>query len=370
MDIISLVLHNFLSFILIISIIVFIHEYGHYIVAKWHGVKIETFSIGMGKEVFGWTDRSGTRWKVSAFPIGGYVKMFGDENAASVPDAEKLSTMSETEKKQAFNFKPYSAKAMIVSAGPVANFLLAIVIFTFFFSMFGRAIFTTEISGVIEGTPAYAAGLQEGDKILSIDDEPMESFHDIQIYVTLHPTDSMRFTIKRGDETITKEITPEPYETKDSFGNPVSGTRLGIASAVSERKTYGFMEATLLAVEETYNISKGTLHVIWQMLTGARDTEELGGIIRIVKYSGQSTSNGILTVLWFMAVLSINLGLINLFPIPLLDGGHLALFTLEAARGRPLSESQQMIGFKVGLVVLIGLMVFATINDIRYMEFF
>lgn len=370
MDFISLILHHFLSFLLIISVIVFIHEYGHYIIAKWQGVKIEVFSIGMGKEVFGWTDRSGTRWKISAFPIGGYVKMFGDENAASVPDTEKLSKMSREDQIQAFNFKSYPAKAAIVIAGPVANFLLAIVIFTWFFFAYGKASFTTQIEEVIEGSPAHAAGLQKGDVVLSIDDEEMNEFQDIQVYVTLHPTNRMQFKIQRGETILEKSIMPEPYEKTDSFGNPMMGARLGISSALSGRQTFDVFESISLAVQETYRICAGTLHVIGQMIVGQRDTEELGGIIRIVKYSGQSTASGMLAMFWFMAVLSINLGLVNLFPIPLLDGGHLAQFTIEACRGAPLTETQQTIGFRVGVVVLIGLMIFATINDIRYMEFF
>jgi regulator of sigma E protease len=365
MDLLIAFLHNALSFIVVISVIVFIHEFGHYSIAKLSGVKIEVFSIGFGKELFGWNDKSGTRWKVSILPLGGYVKMYGDINVASAPDAKKMAELSDEEKKIAFHTKPLPVKAAIVAAGPLANFLLAILILSFFFSYYGKPFATPIANEIVKGSAAEEAGLLPGDEIIRIDGTVTISFSDVQRIVSTHPAQPLEFTIKRGDDTITKTITPRLSETKDAFDNPVKVGILGIASPKMTFEKHSIGSAIVQASRETYNISAATLSALGQMITGKRGTEELGGAIRIAHYSGQSTSRGIETTLTFIAILSINLGLLNFFPIPLLDGGHLLYYVIEAVTGKPLAERFQQYGFRIGMTFIIALFVLSTFNDIK-----
>ncbi len=362
--------HYLASFILIISVIVFIHEYGHFWVARRCGVKVESFSIGFGPEIWGWNDRHGTRWKFSVFPLGGYVKMFGDVGAASTPDEKKLKKMTAEEKRGAFHLKPLWAKAAVVSAGPIANFLLAIVILAFFFMYYGRPETTPEIGTVVEDSAAEAAGFQVGDIIMELDGKRIGRFEEIQRIVSLSPDIPLSFVIQRGETLIEGTITPTLSKSTDIFGNEVEIGLIGVASSTVNYKTLGPSAAIIAGVTETYSISVNTLKAVGQMITGTRSTDDLSGVLRIAKYSGQSTEKGIHTVLWFMAVLSINLGLINLFPIPMLDGGHLMYYAIEALSGRPLAERVQEYGFRIGFALLIALMIFATVNDLRHFNIF
>lgn len=365
MELLTAFLHNAASFIVIISVIVFIHEFGHYGIAKISGVKIDIFSIGFGREIFGWYDNSGTRWKISLLPLGGYVKMHGDVNAASAPDTARIAEFTDEEKKISFHCKPLAVKAAIVAAGPLANFLLAIVILSFFFSYYGKPFATPQASVIVQGSAADQAGLLPGDIILTIDNAPVESFSDIQRIVSIHPEQPLEFVIKRQDTELTKTITPRLTETKDAFGNPIKVGQLGIASPEMAYKKYALGSAILLATRETYIISAATLSAIGQMIVGKRGTEDLGGAIQIARYSGQSTTKGFQTVLGFIAMLSINLGLLNLFPIPMLDGGHLLYYTIEAARGKPMAEQFQQYGLRFGMAIIIALFILSTFNDIR-----
>jgi len=364
MELLTTFLHNALSFVVIISIIVFIHEFGHYAVAKLSGVKIEAFSIGFGTELFGWNDRSGTRWKVSALPLGGYVKMYGDLSAMSMPDEEKITHFTEAEKKIAFHTKPLAIKAAIVAAGPIANFILAIVILTFFFSFYGKPFATPEANVIVKGSAADEAGLLAGDKITAIDGNSVESFSDIQRIVSIHPGDALTFTIKRNDKELTKTITPRLSPSKDAFGNPIKVGQLGIASPKITYQKYSLIPAAGLAIRETYNISTTTLKALGQMITGKRGTEDLGGALRIAEYSGQSVHSGIEATLSFIALLSINLGLINFLPIPLLDGGHLFYYVIEVLTGKPLAERYQRYGFRLGMAIIATLFILSSFNDI------
>jgi regulator of sigma E protease len=364
MELLTAFLHNALSFIVIISVIVFIHEFGHYAVAKLSGVKIEVFSIGFGKEIIGWNDRSGTRWKVSMLPLGGYVKMYGDLNAMSAPDASKIADLTEDERKKAFHTKPLIIKAAIVAAGPIANFLLAVMILSFFFSYYGKPFATPEAKVIVKGSAADIAGLVPGDEITSIDKTAITSFSDIQRIVSTHPGEPLEFIIKRSGKELTKTITPRLSESKDAFGNPVKIGLLGIASPKMEYKHYSLGRAIILAAQETYSISATTLSALGQMITGKRGTEDLGGAIRIAQYSGQSTTQGMQATLFFIALLSINLGLLNFFPVPLLDGGHLLYYLIEAVTGKPMAERFQQYGFRIGMAMIIALFVLSTYNDI------
>lgn len=370
MEWLSLIAHNFLSFVVIISVIVFIHEFGHYWVAKRCGVKIDAFSIGFGPEIFGWKDKSGTRWKISAFPLGGYVKMFGDEGAASTPDNEKIRKLSAEEEKVAFHTQPLLAKSAIVSAGPIANFLLAILILTFFFAFYGRPETTPEVGDVQPESAAANIGLQTGDIITSLDGTNIARFEDIRTIASIHPEEEINITYLRDGKEINTSITPTLSESSDVFGNSIKIGLLGITSNQIIHKKLGWGESAVTAVHETWSISMRTLEALGQMITGRRSADELSGILRIADYSGKSVDQGLRTVFWFMAILSINLGLINLFPIPMLDGGHLMFYVIEAVSGRPLAERFQEAAFRVGFVLLILLMVFATFNDLKHFGVF
>lgn len=370
MEWISDFLHNFLSFVVIISVIVFVHEFGHYYVAKLCGVRVEAFSIGFGPEIYGWYDKDKTRWKISAFPLGGYVKMFGDMSEASTPDKAKIAKMSKKDRRYAFHLKSLKQKSAVVAAGPIANFLLAIVILTLFFFYYGRPETLPEVGEILEGSSAEQAGFKSGDVVVSLDGQKIERFEQIQRIISLNPGLPIPYSLQRGGEIINGTVTPTIVETTDIFGNTIKAGRLGIASGKISHTKLGLGEALITGVSETYNISISTLKAVGQMITGSRKTDDLSGILRIGKYSGQATERGFSTVLWFMAVLSINLGLINLFPIPMLDGGHLLYYGIEAASGRPLAERIQEYGYRFGLILLVFLMIFATFNDLKYFNIF
>lgn len=367
MELLNAFLHNSFSFIILISVIVFIHEFGHYFIARLCGVRVEVFSIGFGPELFGWNDKSGTRWKISALPFGGYVKMFGDMNAASAPDAAKIHAMTEAEKKVAFHTKPLAAKAAVVSAGPIFNLLSAIIILAAMFMWYGKPFALPEINEVKPGSPAAEAGLNKGDIILSINNTTVKSFTDIQRMVTLHPQEKLAFTIRRGTREETLYITPALSERKDAFGNVIRTGMIGIASPKTIYEKQSLIPAFASGVVETWNISGAMLVSLGQIITGKRSTDELGGPIKIAQYSGQSTSNGMQTILWFIVIISINLGVVNLFPIPVLDGGHLMYYAIEAVTGKPAAERFYYYSFRIGALLLLSLMVFSIVNDIRHL---
>ena len=346
-------IHNFFSFIIIISTIVFIHEFGHYYIARIAGVKIEIFSIGFGKELFGWYDKNSTRWKICLFPFGGYVKMFGDQNAASSPDFKKISKLTHDEKKLSFYTKKLPWKFAIISAGPIANFILGIAIMTFFFSYYGTSKALPIINSVEKSSAADKAGLRAEDEILKIDDIQIEEFSDIQRIISLNQGEGLDLKILRKGEIYDVNVIPDITEKKDMLGNLIKTRKLGIVSSQIEIIKLSPYDSFIKAFKDTYNISSSTLKAIKQIILGQRSTEELGGPIKIAQFSGHSTKQGIASVLWLIAVLSINLGLMNLLPIPMLDGGHLLFYLIEAIKGSPISEKNQQIGFQMGLFLLI-----------------
>ena len=356
--------HMLLSFVLVLSIIVFIHEYGHYIVAKLCGVKIEAFSIGFGKEIFGFNDPSGTRWKFSWLPLGGYVKMFGDSGEASTPDNDGLAKMSAEERAVSFHYKPLWKKSLIVAAGPVFNFLTCIAVLTYF--TFSNGITSTEpvVGGVIEASAAQEAGLREGDRIISVNDEFVEVFHDIPAQIMTNLGTEITLKIKRNDELMSLNLTPKIEEMTDQFGNKYEQPLIGIKSQKLTFEDVGLSQAVVHAVKRTYQICGATLQVIGQLVTGQRGPEQLKGPIGIAKISAQATEAGTTSVLWLIALLSANLGLVNLLPIPMLDGGHLMFYTIEALQGKPLAVKVQEYAFKVGMVLVLSLMAFTIVNDI------
>lgn len=363
--------HYFLSFTVVISTIVFVHEFGHFIVARACGVRVEVFSIGFGKEMFGWNDKHGTRWKLAWLPFGGYVKMFGDAGAASTADVEKLEAMHDAEKPYSFHFKPLWQKALIVAAGPVANFLLTIAVFTYFIFTTGLASTSPVVGEVLPDSAAYEAGFKKGDKITRIDDEEITRFSDISRIIITNLGKPVDVTFDRKGETKHVTLTPRMVEDEDALGNKVKRPLIGIRSQNITYHDVGLGSALAHAVQQTYELCETSLHVLGQMIRGERSADELKGPLGIAKLSGEATQQGettretLRTVLWFIAMLSVNLGLVNLFPIPMLDGGHLMYYALEAVRGRPMAEKFQEYGFRFGFLMIASLMAFTIFNDIR-----
>ena len=350
-------------FLIILTVLVFVHEMGHYLVARKNGVRVEVFAIGFGSELFGWTDRLGTRWKICAIPLGGYVKMFGDGDISSSSVVED-SNKSHEEKENAFHYKSLGARAAIVVAGPVANFLFAIVLLAGLYSIVGQRYAPPIIDKINSGSSADTAGLVIGDEILQVNEQNIKRFDELQRIVRPNPGKELKFLIRRDNEILLKTVIPQLVEGKDASGSKIVYGLLGV---VSEQTTFIRHNPVIsfgLAVEETWVIVSQTLMHVAEMIRGERTTDELGGPIRIAKLSGAVADAGLTSSIWFMAVLSINLGLINLFPVPVLDGGHLFFYLLEFIRGKPLEAKMQGIASYVGLVLVISLMIFVTWNDL------
>ncbi|MCK6418526.1 MAG: RIP metalloprotease RseP [Alphaproteobacteria bacterium] len=437
------------SFLLVLGILVFVHEWGHYIVARLCGIRVETFSIGFGHEIFGFNDRHGTRWKISLVPLGGYVKLFGDVDPASFKKTDKVKDtqqsaprpMTAAEKQQAFFAKPVWQRTLVVFAGPAINYIFAIVLLAGLFMAYGQPVTPPVAAAIVKGSSADKAGFQPHDRVLSIDGKPVDSFEDIRRAMLIALDQEKQFVIERDGQQIKITATPEREQMKDRFGftqsrgklglvgpnfgidataitavngkvlgekqeitraldrrlgqrfeitvgsgenvdvyiiRPLPAANAGLADAKAE--TYGVLQiapvsenavihhnilsALMHGVGEAWNISADTLEAVWQMITGTRPATELGGIIRIGALAGDMAQQGIVALILFTALLSINLGLINLFPIPLLDGGHLVFYAFEAVLGRPIPEPVQEYAFRFGLAFLVCLMVFANLNDI------
>ncbi len=365
MDMLLNLLHTLWSFFIVLSVIVFVHEFGHYIIAKWCGVKIDAFSIGFGKELLGWTDKSGTRWKIAALPLGGYVKMFGDSSAASTADAEAMDKMSSAEKALTFHHKSLPKKAAIVAAGPLANFILTIALFTYFIMTSGLPSADPVVGQIMPDSPAQAAGLKTGDRVLKINEDDVSSFNDIPYLISTNLGTPVTLYIERGGKPLTVTLTPKEVESDDGLGNKVKHPLIGIKSQELKYEEADIGKAVSESVRRTYMICTATLKAVGQMITGKRGIGDLKGPIGIAQLSGQATQKDFHTTLWLIALISANLGLVNLFPIPLLDGGHLVFYCVEALRGRPLAEKIQEWGFRFGAFVLASLMVLTIFNDVR-----
>ncbi|KQW22923.1 RIP metalloprotease RseP [Afipia sp. Root123D2] len=360
-----------IPFLFVLTIVVFFHELGHFLVARWAGVKILTFSLGFGPELVGFNDRHGTRWKISAIPLGGYVKFFGDETEASTPSSDALAAMNAEERKGSFHHKKVGPRAAIVAAGPIANFILAIVIFGCLFTFFGKPSTTARVDQVQAGSAAAAAGFKPGDTVTAIDGQTIDNFTEMQRIVSASAGTKLVFSVKRDGALVSLDATPELREIKDSFGNAHRVGILGITRATTpgEVGTERVNPATAfwLGAKETWFVAKSTLVYIGDIFTRKASADQVGGPIRIAQISGQVATFGISALIHLAAVLSVSIGLLNLFPVPMLDGGHLLFYAVEAIRGRPLSEKSQEMGFRVGLALVLMLMVFATYNDILHL---
>ncbi|MDC1006743.1 RIP metalloprotease RseP [Candidatus Pelagibacter sp.] len=359
-----------IPFLVLILVVVFIHEYGHYYFAKRYGVGVTDFSIGFGKEIFGWNDKSGTRWKVCVIPLGGYVKFFGDRNVYSQADNEKIiKEYSKEDQDKLFVLKPLYQRALIVFGGPLANFLLAILIFFSVYTFAGKDFTPAVINEVQKDSPAMVAGLKDNDIVVSIDGNEVTSIMDVSKYIMMSTDEFINFTINRYDQDLTFRVKPNIVEGEDNLGNKISkrmvGIKLGAYNNEVNHVKLGPAKALFYAVNEVYYVSTSSLKYIGSMITGNGDTSQLGGPIRIAKISGQVAEFGILPFISLMAYISISLGLINLFPIPMLDGGHLMFYGIEKVLGRPLSQKTQEGFFRIGLFLLLSLMFFTTFNDLK-----
>jgi regulator of sigma E protease len=359
-----------IPFLVLIVVVVFIHEYGHYYFAKRYGVGVTDFSIGFGKEMFGWNDKSGTRWKICVIPLGGYVKFFGDRNVYSQADNEKIiKEYSKEDQDKLFVLKPLYQRALIVFGGPLANFLLAILIFFSVYTFAGKDFTPAVINEVQKDSPAMVAGLKDNDIVVSIDGNEVTSIMEVSKYIMMSTDEFINFTVNRYDQNLTFRVKPNIVEGEDNLGNKISkrmiGIKLGAYNNEVNHVKLGPTKALFYAVNEVYYVSTSSLKYIGSMLTGNGDTSQLGGPIRIAKISGQVAEFGILPFISLMAYISISLGLINLFPIPMLDGGHLMFYGIEKVLGRPLSQKTQEGFFRIGMFLLLSLMFFTTFNDLK-----
>ncbi|MDC9811956.1 MULTISPECIES: RIP metalloprotease RseP [Rhizobium] len=359
---------NIVTFILVLSLLVFVHEMGHYLVGRWSGIRILAFSVGFGPELFGFTDRHGTRWKISVIPLGGYVRFFGDEDASSKPDSEGIAAMSEEDRARSFAGAKLWKRAATVAAGPIANFLLAIAIFTILFSVYGRTIADPVVAEVKPEGAAAAAGVLPGDLLVAIDGSKVETFDDVRRYVSIRPSQKIVVTIERAGQKLDLPMVPERVDQTDQFGNKIELGQIGIVTNQQagnfRLQTYTPLQALREGVIQTRDIVTGTFKYIGNIFAGTMRADQLGGPIRVAQASGQMATLGIGAVLQLAAMLSVSIGLLNLMPVPVLDGGHLMFYAVEAVRGKPLGSAAQEIAFRIGLAMILTLMVFTTWNDI------
>jgi regulator of sigma E protease len=360
------------AFLFVLSVVVFVHEMGHFLVARWCGVAVSAFSIGFGREIWGFDDKHGTRWRIAWIPLGGYVKFMDDDNPSSVPTADAARQMTPEQLASSFHAKPVWQRAAVVAAGPIANFLLAIAIFTGMLLWVGIVTVEPRVGEVIEGSPASAAGLKAGDLIVSIDGREIEDFGELQHVIMINPGRPLGFIIERGGARMPVTVVPELREQQDSIAGRHRRALIGIKSMGTAskvvRKQVGPIEAVSRAIGRTGDIVVGTATYIKDVVVRIQDPDQLGGVIRIADVSGQVAKLGPEALINLVAVLSVSVGLLNLLPIPVLDGGHLLFFAIEALRRRPLSARAQEVGLKLGLAVVLALFIFTTINDLPILK--
>jgi len=349
------------AFIFVIAFVIVFHELGHFLMARACGVTIEAFSFGFGGEIVGWTDKKNTRWKICWLPLGGYVKFAGDENAASIPDPQRLAQMSEPEKKGAFQLKPLWQRVLVVAAGPAANFILAFVIFTLLFAISGVRVLSTYVGDVEKGSAAHAAGIKPGDKITAVDGKAVKYFDPDLIHaIRDSKTKTLTLSLDRDGRPLDVVVTPRQMEGHRGIGVRPDGQSPDKLAALP----ISLEKAPLLAAYQGYAIVDTSLSYLWRIVSQREDGKQLGGPILIAKAAKSAASTGFYSLFYLIAVISVSIGLINLFPIPLLDGGHLLYYAFEGVLGRPLNERTQDVGFRLGLALVLGLMIFSTWNDL------
>ena len=368
-------LNYILSFIVLISIVVFVHEYGHYYFARRYGVGVTAFSIGFGKELFGYTDKNGTRWKFSAIPFGGYVKFFGDHNIFSDFNREELrKKYTEEEQKKLLAFKPLYQRNLIAFGGPLANFILAFVIFLGVFMFVGKDMTPASISEVQKESPAEVYGLKQNDILLNIDGNKVESLLDVSKFIMLSTDDFIEFVVLRNSQVYTLKVKPNLVESVDQFGNPLEKRMVGIVIRPNNNNInhvkLGPIKAIYYSIKEIFFVSQKTLEIVWGYLQklwgqGYGDLRQLGGPIKIAQVSGDFAKLGLLPFIMIISYISISLGLFNLFPIPLLDGGHIAINSIEGIRGKEFNRKTLENSFRIGIGIIAMLMIFTIFNDIN-----
>ncbi len=356
-------LYTVLMFALVIGVLVTVHELGHYLAGRMFGIRAETFSVGFGRELIGWTDKHGTRWKLALLPLGGYVKFVGDLNASSQPSPE-VENLPDNQRQGIFAFAPLWQRAIIVAGGPLINFLFAIVIFAGFFAVLGHPYTPATVDYIAENSPAKAAGFRVGDRIVSLDGQQIARFEDVVRIVSINPGQAVAAVVDRSGSATRLIVTPAVLVEKDRFGNVYTRGQLGVGSARQIVEKVGPGRAIVVAVEETVALTRAMTDTLVQVITGRRSVKELGGPLKIAQFSGQQASMGLLNLVQFMALISINLGFINLLPVPMLDGGHLFLYAVEGVRRRPLNPKVQEWAFMSGFAALVSLMLFLTWNDL------
>lgn len=368
MDFLIWLLSYVVPFLVVLTVIVFVHEMGHYLVARWSGIAIQTFSIGFGGELVGFTDRHGTRWRISAIPLGGYVRFVGDMNAASVPDNDLIAQAGPDLRRRLFANQNVWKRIAVVAAGPAANVIFTFLILYALLLGYGRYTITPTIDEVAVGSVAEQAGLIGGDRILEVDGFAVRGFEDFQRLVATSPERPVTIVLERTGRTETIVVVPESVETTDRFGNPHRVGRIGVTKDIDETDIDlyrpGPVEAVGMTFEEIRFILDRTAAFLGDFFVGRGDVDQLGGPVKVAQVSGQVASLGVVALINLMALLSLNIGIFNLFPIPMLDGGHLLYYLIEAVRGRPLSQRVQEIGFRFGLAIVFTLTVFTLINDI------
>ncbi len=361
-----------LAFLFVLSIVVFFHELGHFLVARWCGVTVKAFSIGFGREIAGFDDKHGTRWKLCWIPLGGYVKFMDDEGPASTPSRGAIEAMTPQERAGAFHAKPLWQRAAVVAAGPAANFLLALVIFTLWFWGYGVRMTEARVDAVLPDGPAARAGVLPGDRILAIEGRPIDSFEQLQKVVMTNVGRSLAFDIERQGALVKLQIAPEVRPYIDEMGDKTTRVVIGISHVPTEQTIRfhdpGLLEAAGLAVDRTAFIVTSSLGYLSDVIVGRQSGDQLGGPIRIADVAGRVAGQGWENLIHLTAFISVSIGLINLFPIPLLDGGHLLFYAIEAVRRKPLDERTQEMGFRLGLAVVLGLFIFVTINDLPILK--
>ncbi|OOG75658.1 Metalloprotease MmpA [Ensifer sp. M14] len=368
LDALQFVTGYIVPFLLVLTLLVFVHEMGHYLVGRWSGIRILAFSVGFGPELLGWTDKHGTRWKFCVIPLGGYVKFYGDEDAASTPDYKRLETISPQERAQTFLGAKLWKRAATVAAGPIANFILAIAIFAVLFAVYGRSVADPVVAQVKENSAAAKAGILPRDRLIAIDGTPVATFDDVRRYVSVRPELEIKIRIERDGAFLDLPMVPERTEISDQFGNKME---IGIIGIVTDQDagnfrlvTYGPIEAIGQGALQSWHIVTGTFDYLANLVTGRMKADQLGGPIRVAQASGQMATLGVAAVLQLAAVLSVSIGLLNLMPVPVLDGGHLMFYAVEALRGKPVGAAAQDVAYRIGFAMVLMLMVFATWNDI------
>ena len=361
----SILTGNVIPALVVLTAVVFVHEMGHFLVARWCGIRVAAFSIGFGREIAGFDDRRGTRWKISAIPLGGYVRFEGDENAASVPDPQALARIPNEQRRGLFHFAPLWQRAAVVAAGPAANFLLAALVFGALFTTIGRPQTLPRAESIEPGSPAERAGFLPGDLVVSINGDSIESFSEFKSTVMLAADETLEVVVNRGGEQIKLTAVPERREERDPTGRVLRIGVLGIGSGQVVFEKDDPLTGIVQGIKETGFIVERTMTYLGRLLRGRESTAQLSGVIGVAQVSGAvATAGGLVGLVYLAAALSVSIGLFNLFPVPMLDGGHLVFYGIEALRGRPLSARSQDLGFRIGFALVIMLFVFVTFNDI------